>query len=166
MADRPEPETPFEAVLYPNPAMPSRAIAVLFVAVAAVSTALGAAFAMAGAWPVTGFLGLDIVLLALAFRVCVRRSRCVELIRLDEHGLHVCRRQHARPESRWRFEPYWVRVGMDDPPRSHSQLTLSSHGKRLRIGQFLTPDERLDVARALRRALADYHARPSTSLMP
>jgi len=77
MEDRPEPAAPFEAVLYPNPAMPSRAIAVLFVAVAAVSMALGAAFAIAGAWPVTGFLGLDIVLLALAFRVCVRRSRCV-----------------------------------------------------------------------------------------
>jgi hypothetical protein len=30
-----------------------------------------------------------------------------------------------------------------------SQLVLSSHGKRLRIGAFLSPDERAQVAHAL-----------------
>jgi uncharacterized membrane protein len=156
MEDQNEPPAPFEAVLYPNPVMGNAAIAVLFIAVAAVSAALGAAFAMAGAWPVSGFLGLDLVLLALAFRICIRRSRCVERIRLDQDGLRVRRRLHDQRETEWRFEPYWVRVAMDDPPRPHSQLTLSSHGHHVRIGQFLTPDERVDVARALRRALAAY----------
>ena len=44
---------------------------------------------------------------------------------------------------------------MDDPPRRHSLLTLRSHGRWLEIGGFLTPEEKLDLARALRRALAD-----------
>ena len=56
----------------------------------------------------------------------------------------------------WRFEPYWVRVHMDDPPRRDSLLTLASHGRRLAIGLFLTPEERLDVARALQSALRRY----------
>ena len=56
----------------------------------------------------------------------------------------------------WRFEPYWVRVLMDDPPRRDSWLTLASHGLSLRVGAFLTPEERLDLARALRAALQQY----------
>jgi uncharacterized membrane protein len=44
---------------------------------------------------------------------------------------------------------------MDDPPSHDSQLSLVSHGKRLIIGAFLTPDERLEVARALSAALAE-----------
>ena len=35
-----------------------------------------------------------------------------------------------------------------------SQLILSSHGKRLRIGAFLSPDERADLANALSDALS------------
>ena len=42
---------------------------------------------------------------------------------------------------------------MDDPPGVKSPLTLSSHGKALEIGSFLTPEERLEVAQALRAAL-------------
>ena len=41
-------------------------------------------------------------------------------------------------------------IEMDDPPLRQSELTLRSHGKRIVIGSFLTPDERLQVATALR----------------
>ena len=50
---------------------------------------------------------------------------------------------------KWSFQPHWLRVHMDDPPQHHSQLTLNSHGKSLTIGSFLTPDARLELARAL-----------------
>ena len=43
---------------------------------------------------------------------------------------------------------------MDDPPEHESQLTLASHGRRLVVGAFLTPEERLELARALGAALA------------
>ena len=52
------------------------------------------------------------------------------------------------------FQPYWVRVEMDDPPEHESQLRLVSHGRSVTIGSFLTPDERLDLAQALRGELA------------
>jgi uncharacterized membrane protein len=42
---------------------------------------------------------------------------------------------------------------MDDPPEHGSQLTLWSHGKFLRIGQFLAPEERARFARTLKAAL-------------
>jgi uncharacterized membrane protein len=145
---------PFDAVLYPNRSLGPFGFYALMSAIVLVSAALGAAFVFAGAWPVTGFLGLDVLLLYLAFRWNYRAGRCAELIRLDRDGL--CVRQ-VRPNGatrEWRFEPHWVRVTIDDPPRHDSQLVLSSHGRALAIGAFLTAEERAEVARALRAALA------------
>ena len=54
----------------------------------------------------------------------------------------------------WSFQPYWLRVEMDDPPQHESQLALASHGRRLTIGSFLSPPERYELALALKAALA------------
>jgi len=147
---------PFEATLYPNPALGRAGFIVLMLAMSSVSTAVGVGFALAGAWPVAGFLGLDVILLYLAFRAVQRRSRRREHIRLDQGGLRVLRVDANGLEREWRFEPYWVSVLMDDPPRSNSWLMLASHGLHLRVGAFLTPLERLELARALRHALRNY----------
>lgn len=149
-------EKPFEAVLYPNQSLGRDGFIVLMLAVSSVSVALGLAFALAGAWPITGFLGLDIILLYAAMRLCRRQGLRREFIRLDASGLRVRQVEPGGAAREWRFEPYWVRVDMDDPPRRNSFLTLATHGLRLRIGTFLTPQERLDLARALRAALQDY----------
>jgi uncharacterized membrane protein len=149
-------ETAFQAELYPNQSLGRLGFIVLMLGVSSVGVVLGVAFALVGAWPVTGFLGLDVLLLYLAFRCCKRRARRRELIRLDASGLHVRRIEPDGAARHWRFEPYWVRVDMDDPPRRDSPLTLASHGLRLPVGAFLTPEERLDLARALRTALEQY----------
>lgn len=146
----------FEAVLYPNQPLGRPGFIVLMIAVSSVSAALGAAFALLGAWPVAGFLGLDVLLLYTAFRHIQRRSHRRELIRLDASGLHVRRVEPDGAATEWRFEPHWVRVQMDDPPRRDSLLSLVSHGRRLVIGPFLTPEERLDLARSLDQALRSY----------
>ena len=147
---------PFEATIYPNPPIGRGGFVVLMVATAVATALLGLGFYLAGAWPVTGFLGLDLVLLYLAFRSIRRRARCREHIRLDASGLHVRRVEPDGSAREWRFEPYWVQVRMDDPPRQDSWLTLASQGLSLRVGSFLTPAERLDLARALRAALRQY----------
>ena len=146
----------FEAVLYPNQSLGQGGFVALMLAVTGVSVALGLAFALAGAWPVTGFFALDVVLLYLAIRYSRRQGQTREFIRLDASGLHVRRIEADGSERSWRFEPYWVRVDMDDPPRRDSVLTLAIHGFRLRIGGFLTLQERLDLARELRDALQHY----------
>ena len=149
-------ERAFEAVLYPNQSLGRAGFIALLVSVSSVSVAMSAAFALAGAWPVAGFLGLDVLLLYLAFRSARRQGRRRELIRLDQSGLHVRRIDADGTAAEWRFEPYWVRVDMDDPPRRDSLLTLVSHGLRLRVGSFLTLQERVELARTLRRALSLY----------
>jgi uncharacterized membrane protein len=154
-AEQPRLPARFDAILYPHRSLPPLGFAILMSAVVLVSAAVGAGFVLIGAWPVTGFFGLDVLLLYLAFRWNYRQGRRAELIRLDQQGLAVRRIEPSGRHREWRFEPHWVRVTMDDPPRPDSQLTVGSHGQQLIIGAFLTAEERLEVAKALRAALRD-----------
>ena len=59
----------------------------------------------------------------------------------------------------WRFNPYWLRVALDEPVEHHSQITLTSHGRSLVIGPFLAPEERASLVAALRSALGEANRR-------
>ncbi|MCB2055080.1 MAG: DUF2244 domain-containing protein [Geminicoccaceae bacterium] len=150
-ADRP---ARFDAVIYPNQSLGPHAFVLLMSVFGIVTLGLSLVFVHAGAWPVSGFLGLDLLLLFLAFRWARRESRRWQRIVLDEDGLHVEVGDGRGARRYWRFEPYWVRVQIDEPPTRHSLVRLSSHGRTLRIGHDLTPAERVDLARALRAAIA------------
>lgn len=144
---------PFDVVLYPNRSLGRAGFAVLMGAIVLVSAGMGAGFMMIGAWPVTGFLGLDVLLLYLAFRWNYRQARRAEFVRLGQDSLTVRRLEPDGRSRDWRFEPYWVRVSVHRVGRHGSRLVLSSHGVHLEIGAFLTHDERHDLAHALNAAL-------------
>lgn len=143
----------FDAVLYPSRSLPPMGFAVLMGLVVLVSALVGSGFVLVGAWPVTGFLGLDVLLLYLAFRWNYRQGQRVEFIRLDEHGLVVRKIEPGGRSREWRFEPYWVRVALDHEAHGAGRLYLTSHGQWLQIGAFLSAAERVDLAEALRAAL-------------
>ena len=101
-----------------------------------------------------GFIGIDVVLIYWAFRANYRAANSREVLELNSASL-VGRRFTPRRQTRtWRFQPYWLRVSIADPRAHESRLVLSSHGRELVIGAFLTPTERREVAKALRCALA------------
>ena len=143
----------FDAVLYPNQPL-NRTQACLIIGICTIiATIFGVVFALVGAWPVAGFFGLDIVLLAFAFKLVRRDASRFERVRIDANGLLVEARDPAGRRRRWSFEPYWVSVHMDDPPTRKSLITLSSHGRSLRIGAFLTPEDRVSLAKAIQKSL-------------
>jgi uncharacterized membrane protein len=152
------PPARLDVVLYPNRSLGRAGFAVLMAAIALVSGAVGAGFMMVGAWPVTGFLGLDVVLLYLAFRWNYRQARRAEFVRLDRDGLSVRRLEPDGRTQSWRFEPYWVRVCLEHVGRHERRLVLRSHGRQVVIGAFLTPDERVELAQALEAALREHRA--------
>ena len=143
----------FDATLTPHRSLGPLGFTLLMGFFAAVSLAIGIGFLMIGAWPVIGFFGLDVALVWFAFRVNYRDGLMTEYLRLSEELLTVRRILPSGRVREWRFQPYWLRVEMDDPPRHDSRLTLTSHGRRLTVGDFLTVPERHEVARALRAAL-------------
>lgn len=143
----------FDAVLHPNRSLGRTGFVILMCAFGGVSFVAGMVFLLLGAWPVVGFFGLDVLLIYLAFRLNYRSGRLTEQVRLTDRALTVRRVLPSGRARDWSFEPYWVRISMDDPPEHASQLLLTSHGRTLTIGAFLSPEERVDVARALAEAL-------------
>ncbi len=144
---------PFEAVLYPNPPMSRTGFLLLAVLLLAAGAGIGTLFWLAGAWPVTGFLGLDVAGLLVAFLVVRRAARRHEIVRIDEGGMLVRRVEPDGSVREWRFEPYWVRVEVDERGPGAPHLVLTSHGRRLVLGSFLAPEERLEFAEVLREVL-------------
>ncbi len=144
----------FDAILHPHRSLSRRGFVILMVVFSAVSLAIGGAFFLSGAWPIFGFYGLDVAVLYFALRYSYRSAMVYENVRLTERELTVERGGVGGVRGRWSFQPYWLRVRMDDPPAHQSQVRLTSHGRSLVVGAFLSPKERLDFARALRAALA------------
>ena len=142
-----------DRVLRPSPPLPPKVLLWILAGVAFINLMFVAYFLSRGAWPIAPFMGLDVVLLGWAFRASTIAARREEHIVLTPSELSVERRFPKTPLRAWTFNPYWVRVEMDDPPEHQSQLTLWSHGKFLRIAQFMAPEERARFAAALKIAL-------------
>jgi len=150
----------FDAKLTPHRSLSPRGFMVLMAVICVISFVAGMMFYLAGAWPVVGFLGLDVLLIYVAFRVNYHHGRMFETLELTQQDLILRRVDHWGKASHWRFQPAWLQVLIDEPPAHDSQLILRSHGRSVTVGAFLTPDERLDLAKALRRALAELRCAP------
>jgi uncharacterized membrane protein len=148
-----EPAPLLDQVLRPSPPLQPRTLLVILGIVAAINIVFALSFVLRGAWPIAPFLGLDVALLAWAFRASTRAARREERVTLTPSRLCVTRRFPAKPVREWSFNPYWVRVEMDEPHDHWSQLKLWSHGKFLTVGAFLAPDERASFAQTLKAAL-------------
>jgi uncharacterized membrane protein len=153
----------FDAVIEPNPPLRPRHLFLVIAGIAAISFVAGVVFILRGAWPVTPFLGADVLLLYWAFVLVRERARHREYIHLTSERLTVERKRPGLPAVRHELNPYWLRVEHDDPERTGAPLALVSRGNRLIVGAFLGADERANLASALRAALAQARAAPSHS---
>ena len=146
----------FDAELRPHRSLDPRGFVLLMAAVCAVSFAAGLGFFLAGAWPVIGFLGVDVLLIYLAFRINYRQGGIRETLRLTPAALEVVRQAKRGARQSWRFQPTWLQVHAEGG--RGKGLRLMSHGKSLVVGAFLTPSECDELARALQQALMDCRA--------
>ncbi len=145
----------FDAVLSPHRSLGRREFWSLMGLIATVNFAGGIFFVIVGAWPIFGFYALQVAAFYWAFRANYHSGRARERLRLTRDELGVERTDPNGKVQHWAFQPYWLKVEIDDPPEHASQLVLRSHGRSLAVGAFLSPPERGDLAGALRRALAE-----------
>lgn len=163
-AGRSEPPV-LDLVLYPNPPLGRHGTVGVMAVVLVVGAVLGAGFATLGAWPVSGFLGLDILLLGIALARTRRFARRAEIVRLDARALVVRRLcPDGRAESEHCLEPYWAQVVVDERRRHDPRVYLRAHGRSVPVGQFLPPAERREIARELEAGLAALRAQPLSAL--
>jgi uncharacterized membrane protein len=101
-----------------------------------------------GAWPVMGFMGLDIYLLWYLFNRNYFDARRSETLTLTDRDLVVERRSPDGEREEHRLDAYWLKI------ETGERLIAISRGQRIVIGRFLSPDERDRVADQLKAALA------------
>ena len=107
-----------------------------------------------GFWLVLPFAGLEIGLLAWALRTSMARKHQRQTITIADETVTII--DVAPPTTRCvEFPRHWaqVRIRAGGSPLHPSRLTVESHGRRCEIGHFLNEQERLSLAKRLKRLI-------------
>ena len=143
----------FNAVLRPNRSLAKNGFIVVMGLMSILCVFGGGMFMLAGAWPVTGFLGLELVLLYVCFQLMRRSGFLTETVQLRRSSLTVSRCSPDGRQTAWHFQPYWLKVEFDPEAGHTSRVILTSKGNHVSLGSFLSPSERAQFATALTTAL-------------
>ncbi len=151
----------FAARLTPHRSLNPRQFHILLAAFCAIIFATGLPFVILGAWPVAGFMGLDVALVYFAFRASFRSARAYEDVRVTPLELTLAKVSARGARREWRFSPGFVRLEKDEHEEYGVQrLAFVSKGRRVEVAGFLGPDAKADLARDLTRALNEARRGP------
>ena len=157
--------TIFSAVLTPHRSLGRKGFLILMTVLGLISFATGTAFLLAGAWPVFGFCGFDVLLIYFAFRLSYRRANAYEQVTVTPSELTVRQVSHHGRISEWTLNPLWVKLDrVVHAEFGIERLFLVSHGRRLAIAGFLGPQEKESFALALSAALGEAKRGPTRTL--
>src|SRR5215510_1919375 len=158
--------TLFSAILTPHRSLSGVGFLVLMLAVGGLSFVAGVVFYILGAWPVVGFLGLDVALIYWAFRANYRSAAAYEQVTITPSELKVRKVSHRGEVQEWTLNPVWVRLARETHEEfGIERLFLVSHGRRLTIAGFLGPREKESFAAALAAALGEARRGPTRTVL-
>jgi uncharacterized membrane protein len=163
--DRTQEPPIFSAVLTPHRSLSRKGFVALMLVLGVISFATGMVFLLAGAWPVLGFCGLDVLLIYWAFQVSYRRARAYEQVTVTASELTVRKVSHRGRISEWTLNPLWVKLDrVVHAEFGIERLFLVSRGRRLAIAGFLGPQEKESFALALSAALGEAKRGPTRTV--
>ncbi|HYX04997.1 MAG TPA: DUF2244 domain-containing protein [Reyranella sp.] len=149
------PAVHFDTRLRPHRSLSPEGFRWLIRFVIAANLVIGLPLYLLGAWPVLGFMGLDVYLLWWLFKRNYLDARRSERLVLTDRELIVERVAPDGEREQHRLDAYWLRVELQGEAE---RLVLISRGNRLVVGRFLAPSERERVAGELKTAIAALHA--------
>jgi uncharacterized membrane protein len=158
--------TLFSAILTPHRSLGRTGFLAVMLLIGGISFAAGLVFFLAGAWPVVGFLGLDVLLVYWAFRVSYRTAAAYEQVTMTPTTLKVRKVSHRGEVAEWMLNPVWVRLQREAHEEfGIERLFLVSHGRRLPVAGFLGPQEKASFATALSAALGEARRGPTRTVL-
>jgi len=161
----PEP-TLFSAILTPHRSLNGVGFLAVMVAIGGLSFASGILFLVLGAWPVIGFLGLDVALVYWAFRVNYRAANAYEEVVVTSSELKLRKVSHHGKVAEWSFNPLWVKLDREvDEEYGTARLFLVSRGRKLPLAGFLSPGEKESFAAALGAAIGEAKRGPTRTVL-
>jgi uncharacterized membrane protein len=150
-----EPKADFHAILTPYRSLGPQGFKILMAVLLGCLFFVGVVFLSIGAWPIFGFLGLDVLAIYIAFRCNYRSARQYEEVRVARDELLVRKVDVSGRTVNHRFNPFWTKMSVARHPLiGVTALTLASRQQRVNIGDFLNPDDRESFSKALGVALA------------
>jgi uncharacterized membrane protein len=151
----------FSAVLTPHRSLNSAGFLAVMLTLGGASFASGIVFVLLGAWPVAGFLGLDVALVYWAFRANFRAATAYEEVTVTASELRFRKVSHRGKIIEWSLNPLWVRLDREvDDEYGMLRLYVVSRGRRFPIAGFLPPVEKESFAKALGEALGEARRGP------
>jgi uncharacterized membrane protein len=163
--DNSEP-TLFSAIITPHRSLSGKGFLLVMALVGGLSFIGGMFFLLLGAWPVIGFLGLDVLLVYWAFRANYRAAAAFEEVTVTPSELRLRRVSHRGEVAEWTLNPLWTKLDRE----KHAEfgllkLFLVSRGRRLSVAGFLSPKEKESFAAALSAALGEARRGPPRAIV-
>jgi uncharacterized membrane protein len=144
----------FAATLTPHRSLTPVGKRVVIGLVIALALLPGVVFYFAGAWPVVGFMGLDVVAIAVALTLSMRSGRAYEVLTLWPTSLELKRVDARGDTDILTYVPAAVRFLVDrDYNERVTALWLKTDDKKVPLGAFLSPDEKLSLSKVFGTAL-------------
>lgn len=137
----------FSLTLKRNCSISPTGLACVFAALAVAVLAIGTGFALAGAWLILPFAGLEVLLLGGAFVLQARHAADYERIALERGQLRVEMAEGARL-ARYELDARRVRVEVDG-----THVVLHGARQALELGRHLDEESRIAFGAELKRRL-------------
>jgi uncharacterized membrane protein len=146
----------WSVTLTPHRSLDGPAFKILFGWVILLNLIIAAFFYRLGAWPVFGFLGIDVALVWWAFKANTKAAQCSERIIITGDDVRLFKQTRQDPPTETQFNRRWLRIVLEyDTARELvGRLLLVSSGKATEIASFLGAEERESLAAELKRAIA------------
>ena len=143
--------------IWPYRSLSPRGFALVMMALGALAFTIGLGFFLMGAWPVIGFLGLEILVVWIAFRMNYRAAQRRQHVTATSRQLTIEDVSPAGHSETTSLPTAWVQVELTpkEAPemrdRGRQKVIVRSHGRATEIGSFLHPAETPRLAREVNR---------------
>ena len=150
--------------LAPHRSLAARNVRLVVVLFSLVATVASVPFVVMGAWPVAGFMGLDVLLITVAFRANIRAARAYEHVVVTPLELLLAKVSARGLRREFRFHPAWVRLNrVEHEEFGIQRLLLRSHGRSVEVAGFLGAEAKAQFAGRLTAALSEARRGPRFS---
>ena len=144
-----------DAVLEPPRSLSTRGLNRVMLMLGAFSAVFSLGFLLMGAWPIAGFLGVEILALWLVFQWSFRAQTARTYVRVTADEVDVRKVDGWGRERRASMASHFARVEFDRTATGPNALRLATSRSAYPLGEFLTPRERETFARRLMQAISD-----------
>ena len=142
----------FSIVVRRNCSISPLGFAAVLVALAALTMAIAGGFAMAGAWLVLPFAGVEAVVLGAAFMFVARHATDHERIEVARDRLSVEVVEGGKA-TRTEFDSRWARVRIEE--EGGVRVLVRTRREEVEVGRHLDARSRVGLADELRRRLGN-----------